>query len=1131
MKHIHFSRILRAGTSIVLALLLVFGTVSTSLAAVVDNAETGRDTELAETGLHDSSTQKVIYIAIPTSWSSNTSSGNTHVWVNSDTSQNEDVSWTSLPSTVYSESGKDLYYAIVDSKYDRFGFTIWSTWFGDYTYANNNIGYMYNDNGNKISVGNIKPDSTPSFGNTTGTISTSESINLNPDITNPDFNYINDITYEVEKDGVSVNSGYTITDEEGTATFSASSAGTYTITGTFKVTAQGYGTSDSTHTQTLATTPTATITVTGTGCAPSFASASKDILIGQTATPQTASHGAGCAGGGSFTYSSSNTGVATVNASTGAVTAVGVGSTTITATCSTNSATASYTLNVYAFYLNGLHNSNAASYWGSGANTIMFTKNNSTGNYEASIALNGTYNNSTDNGFKIYCSKGSGTYFGNQTNLTEGDSGYGTLTLYSNSGGNAGINATDNGTYKFEISGTITSGDDNEHFDVKVYYPHTVTFNSNGGSVVSSVVVDYGNTVNAPADPAKTGYRFTGWQLNSADYSFSTAVTADITLDATWEAYTAGIALDSYYGETTASYSSGTTGGHVTDGSDATITSISGVHIDNAATVKAVAAAAAGYEFVGWEKDTSVTNSTHVKIYTDAACETEYTSGATTPVYIKTDGTSGMTTANAKVKALFVKKTYTVTYALNAGDPAHSITGSLPADATKIHGTALALAGNTGSLARLGYTLSGWTDNTTTYALDGTIAAGTNADITLYPVWTPAATTVLPAGTTFYLESDDTTNFFKGENNDTTGRPYFYFATSAAGANESSAITGGVSYGLTGNGYYANMPAGQSYTYVRVKSQVNSSIDSGWIPISSIDTTTITYSGGKFTAIGLPTDSDFLFTAGYGDIYFDNTNLDWTINASNKLYFVLGDGTTDMMVEMSKVLNTQQLYFAAYNDDISATLASGYKYVYFALASSASTSNISKKTTKACMYNLARDSKNKSFIGEKIATVNNTEYSLDLLWIRDSAIDGNGLIDSSNDYPAPANEGRYLNRKVHFEIDGRATASITGSKITTVGTTGVAAQAATTGTTSVYGSNYTADVYYARSTVVSVSGITPANGYTVSSVTATIGSGESITNLTVTANNGILSGQRKSQPHPRSSRRQINGSVRVRWIC
>ena len=41
---------------------------------------------------------------------------------------------------------------------------------------------------------------------------------------------------------------------------------------------------------------------------------------------------------------------------------------------------------------------------------------------------------------------------------------------------------------------------------------YTLTFNSNGGSVVTPITQDYGTDVEAPANPTRTGYTFTGWE-------------------------------------------------------------------------------------------------------------------------------------------------------------------------------------------------------------------------------------------------------------------------------------------------------------------------------------------------------------------------------------------------------------------------------------------------------------------------------------------------------------------------------------------------------------------------------------------------------------------------------------------
>lgn len=67
---------------------------------------------------------------------------------------------------------------------------------------------------------------------------------------------------------------------------------------------------------------------------------------------------------------------------------------------------------------------------------------------------------------------------------------------------------------------------------------YTVTFNSDGGSTVAAQNVVSGGTATQPADPTKDGYTFAGWTLSGSAYNFSTAVTGNITLTATWTGYT-----------------------------------------------------------------------------------------------------------------------------------------------------------------------------------------------------------------------------------------------------------------------------------------------------------------------------------------------------------------------------------------------------------------------------------------------------------------------------------------------------------------------------------------------------------------------------------------------------------------
>ena len=64
---------------------------------------------------------------------------------------------------------------------------------------------------------------------------------------------------------------------------------------------------------------------------------------------------------------------------------------------------------------------------------------------------------------------------------------------------------------------------------------YTVTFDTNGGSNIKSIVVEKNNTINKPSNPIKEGYDFVEWQLNGKKFSFNTKITKDITLKANWK--------------------------------------------------------------------------------------------------------------------------------------------------------------------------------------------------------------------------------------------------------------------------------------------------------------------------------------------------------------------------------------------------------------------------------------------------------------------------------------------------------------------------------------------------------------------------------------------------------------------
>ena len=67
---------------------------------------------------------------------------------------------------------------------------------------------------------------------------------------------------------------------------------------------------------------------------------------------------------------------------------------------------------------------------------------------------------------------------------------------------------------------------------------YTVTFNTNGGSSVSSQSVEESQAAVKPTDPTREGYAFIGWYVDqqfTTEYNFSNAVSEDLTLYAYWK--------------------------------------------------------------------------------------------------------------------------------------------------------------------------------------------------------------------------------------------------------------------------------------------------------------------------------------------------------------------------------------------------------------------------------------------------------------------------------------------------------------------------------------------------------------------------------------------------------------------
>ena len=77
-------------------------------------------------------------------------------------------------------------------------------------------------------------------------------------------------------------------------------------------------------------------------------------------------------------------------------------------------------------------------------------------------------------------------------------------------------------------------------------HSYTVTFDSNGGSYVSSQIVKYGNTAESPELPVKEGFTFAGWYTEDGiNFNFVTPITSNITLTAHWFTRSYTVTFDS----------------------------------------------------------------------------------------------------------------------------------------------------------------------------------------------------------------------------------------------------------------------------------------------------------------------------------------------------------------------------------------------------------------------------------------------------------------------------------------------------------------------------------------------------------------------------------------------------------
>lgn len=313
--------------------------------------------------------------------------------------------------------------------------------------------------------------------------------------------------------------------------------------------------------------------------------------------------------------------------------------------------------------------------WGENIGWINFSAANSCVKtaWVPSPTYSVTYNGNTNTGGSVpvdgnaYAAGATVTVLGNTGSLVK--------TGYTFAGWNTAANGS--GT-SYSAGATFTIVTSTTLYAQWTLNSYTVTFNSNGGSAVSSQSVPYNTTATQPTAPTKTGYTFAGWYSDpglTTAFNFTTPITADISLYAKWTVNNYTVSFNSNGGSAVSSQS---------------------VAYNTVATQPA-APTKTGYTFAGWYSDAGLTS---VFNFTTAI------------------------TADTTLYAKWTINNYTVTFNSNGGSAvtsqsvAYNTTATAPAAPTK--------AGNT---------FAGWYSDaglTTPFVFTTPITS----DTTLYAKWT-----------------------------------------------------------------------------------------------------------------------------------------------------------------------------------------------------------------------------------------------------------------------------------------------------------------------------------------------------------------------------------------------------------
>ena len=211
---------------------------------------------------------------------------------------------------------------------------------------------------------------------------------------------------------------------------------------------------------------------------------------------------------------------------------------------------------------------------------------------------------------------------------------------------------------------------------------HNVTFDSKGGSSVTSSTFLSGGNVSQPTAPTKSGYTFAGWSATdggtAVSFPYSPGVFTDITLYALWTANSQSVTFDEQ-GGSSVSDTTWTTGGTVSNPGSPTRT---------------------GYTFTGWFVASS--------------------GGSAISFPYSPSGSASIT-----IYAQWTADSHTVTFDSKGG--------------TAVTGTAFTTGGSFAAPTdptKSGYTFSGWAATDGGTAVSFPYSPGVTTNVTMYALWT-----------------------------------------------------------------------------------------------------------------------------------------------------------------------------------------------------------------------------------------------------------------------------------------------------------------------------------------------------------------------------------------------------------